>query len=494
MSWDEFSKVARRKFEQSQISEIEKLNETKHLQNIAMQKAKQILNDKKLRSDAVKLAEQIHLQKEKEKQDAEEKKRKEEEDRKRRDEEEKERVRKEEERIREEQEAARKKAKEEADRKERDRLVEIKRKEDEQKREKALLEAQVSLDSDFLTLFDNGSNADPLVIPDEPDETNLLKDGVKEALREVGSLIMDEDVLFALRSLKEVGKEMQKSKRSLFERDEENGQKMNLSSVQGTSSPYLGLVTIKQENNDEESAANNTFQPKSPPAKIFSGMKCHTEDSFITSGSASKRRKVFSPGHGNSTTPLTSPNRSKENPNTGAEQASSKCKTVDAGNIFIKKKKITQTGKQLVFTAVKNQGREIVEFTEEKESFYKILSFYVPSLNMTPEDMRIAQLKKELFAFIHKNYEYTQVIIIKKRFKHFPKIFTCFKIVHFSQNFVHIYFQLWATSTLNKLNKTFGYWADDQQKNGVEPDALTIVFASHWLGRNITLISGKADE
>ena len=88
----------------------------------------------------------------------------------------------------------------------------LKRKQDEQKRQQALLEAQISLDSDFLRLFDNGSNADPLVIPDEPDETNLLKDGVKEALREVGSLITDEDVLFALRSLKEVGKEMQKIK------------------------------------------------------------------------------------------------------------------------------------------------------------------------------------------------------------------------------------------------------------------------------------------
>ena len=153
----------------------------------------------------------------------------------------------------------------------------------------------------------------------------------------------------------------------MFEHDDENGEKIDLSSVQGTSSPYLGLVTIKQGNNNKQSA--NTFQPKSPPAKIFSGMKCHTEDSFITSGSASKRRKVLSPGHGNSTTPLTSPNHSKQKPNTGAEQASSKCKTVDAGNLFIKKKKITQAGKQAVFNAVKNQGREIVEFTEEKESF-----------------------------------------------------------------------------------------------------------------------------
>ena len=396
-----------------------------------MQKAKQILNDKKLRTDAEKLAEQIRLQQEQEKKDAEEKLKREEEERKRKDEEEKARLWKEEERKRAEEEEAKRKAKEEEDRLEREKQEELQRKQDEQKCQQALLEAQISLDSDFLTLFDNGSITDPLVIPDEPDETNLLKDGVKEALREVGSLIMDEDVLFALRSLKEVGKEMRKSKRSLFERDDENGQKINLNSAQATSSPYLGLVTIKQENNGKQSPANNAFQPKSPPAKIFTGMKRHTEDSFITSGSASKRRRVLSPGCGNSTTPLTSPNRAKQNPNTGAEQATSKCKTVDAGNIFIKKKKITQTGKQAVFTTVKQQGREIVEFTEERESFYKILSFYVPSLSMTPEDMHVNQLKKDLFGFIHKNYEYTQVIIIINSLNIFTKYLQFLKLFNF---------------------------------------------------------------
>ena len=436
MSWEEFSKVARKKFEDSQISEIEKLNESKCLQNIAMQKAKQILNDKKLHTDAERLAEQIRLKQEKEKQEEEEKKRKEEEERKRKDEEEKERLRKEEERKRQEEEEAKRKAKEEADRLEHEKQEELQRQKDEQKHQQALLEAQISLDSDFVTLFDNGSTTDTLVIPDEPDETNLLKDGVKEALREVGSLIMDEDVLFALRSLKEVGKEMRKSKRSLFERDEENGQKLNLNNVQATSSPYLGLVSIKQENNDEQSPTNNAFQPKSPPAKIFCGMKRHTEDSFITSGSASKRRKGMTPG--SNMTPLTSPNRSKQNPNTGADQATSKCKTVDAGNVFIKKKKITQSGKQAVFSAVKKHGREIIEFTEEKESFYKILSFYVPALNMTPEDMHVSQLKKDLFAFIHKNYEYTQVIITRnpltifKKYLQFLKVFICLKISYVS--------------------------------------------------------------
>ena len=59
---------------------------------------------------------------------------------------------------------------------------------------------------------------------------------------------------------------------------------------------------------------------------------------------------------------------------------------------------------------------------------------------------------------------------------------------------IHISFQLWVASTLNRNNKTFGYWIENQQKDSVPPDALTIIFMSHFLGRNITLISGKAEE
>ena len=64
----------------------------------------------------------------------------------------------------------------------------------------------------------------------------------------------------------------------------------------------------------------------------------------------------------------------------------------------------------------------------------------------------------------------------------------------FPKKNICISFQLWAASTLNRNNKTFGYWVEDQQKDGVPPDSLTIIFMSHFLGRNITLISGKAEE
>ena len=45
-----------------------------------------------------------------------------------------------------------------------------------------------------------------------------------------------------------------------------------------------------------------------------------------------------------------------------------------------------------------------------------------------------------------------------------------------------------------KMNKGFGYWFDDMQKETSEPDALTIVFIAYFLGCNITLISGKGEE
>ena len=49
-------------------------------------------------------------------------------------------------------------------------------------------------------------------------------------------------------------------------------------------------------------------------------------------------------------------------------------------------------------------------------------------------------------------------------------------------------------STLTRLSKRFGYWAEDHRKENAEPDALTIIFMSHFIGKNITLICGKGEE
>ena len=54
--------------------------------------------------------------------------------------------------------------------------------------------------------------------------------------------------------------------------------------------------------------------------------------------------------------------------------------------------------------------------------------------------------------------------------------------------------QLWAASTLVKAGKQFGYWIEDMQKDSNDPDTLTIVLMPHFLGKNIILLSGKAEE
>ena len=55
-------------------------------------------------------------------------------------------------------------------------------------------------------------------------------------------------------------------------------------------------------------------------------------------------------------------------------------------------------------------------------------------------------------------------------------------------------FQCWAFPFLNKMGKMFLGWIAEMEKDGVEPDDLVILFMSHYLGRNITLVLGKAEE
>ena len=62
-----------------------------------------------------------------------------------------------------------------------------------------------------------------------------------------------------------------------------------------------------------------------------------------------------------------------------------------------------------VYNAISKHKREIVEFEDTDQSFYKIMTHYVPSLVMVPEDIRHMELKRQLFTFAMKNIEYTKV-------------------------------------------------------------------------------------
>ena len=68
---------------------------------------------------------------------------------------------------------------------------------------------------------------------------------------------------------------------------------------------------------------------------------------------------------------------------------------------------------QVIYDNVSEQhNREIIEYHEDVQSFYKIMTHYVPSLGMIPEDTRYLKLKKNLFEFVMKDTEYTKVRVL----------------------------------------------------------------------------------
>ena len=76
---------------------------------------------------------------------------------------------------------------------------------------------------------------------------------------------------------------------------------------------------------------------------------------------------------------------------------------------FLKKKKITPTHSQAICDAVGQYNRNIVEFNESHQSFFKIMTYYYPTIGMIPEDVQYLELRRQLFDFVMKNAEYTKV-------------------------------------------------------------------------------------
>ena len=100
-------------------------------------------------------------------------------------------------------------------------------------------------------------------------------DDLRDKLEEIGSLLSDDDVLFALRNLKQIGSSMRKRKRTLFEVDQG---KSNAEDPLAMSPPTIPVHEIKTE--DGHSASGHVTRSnsalagvKSPPAKVFQGMK-----------------------------------------------------------------------------------------------------------------------------------------------------------------------------------------------------------------------------
>ena len=364
LTWDEFGVLARKQFQIDQEKEMKRLKEKKE-QTLAFRKAQTFiqaqLDAKKKTNKQLQLAKQKE-EEERKKQIAENKKKQEEEEKRKKQEEEQKRL--EEERKKKEEEEKRKQ--EEEMRKKQEELEQKEREEAERRKQKekdeAKNQAQLDLNNSFLHLIATNpdENCDArLEITEEQLAFELQAlggkikpdpDDLREKLQEIGSLLSDDDVLFALRNLKDIGSSMRKSKRTLFESD--HG-KSNGEDPLAKSPPTIPLHQIKTEDGHSPSGrvtrSNSALSGvKSPPAKIFQGMKRVNETALASSLSAKRRKTGSTPSRPRNSTP------SRHTPGVDhcTSHAEAKCKASDLGNAFLKSKKLTKSNTTVVYNAI----------------------------------------------------------------------------------------------------------------------------------------------
>ena len=172
----------------------------------------------------------------------------------------------------------------------------------------------------------------------------------------------------------------------------------------------LPLAQIKVETSEVSSADDGSGVLCTPPVggKMFPGRKRHTQES-VSDIVSSKKKRTATPGRTGSTTPVGSPNRTKASTESWIAQADARSKSANVGNTYLNKKKLTQANVAAVYNAISKHKREIVEFEDTDQSICKIMTHYLPSLAMIPEDIRHMELKQQLFTFAMKNIEYTKV-------------------------------------------------------------------------------------
>ena len=254
--------------------------------------------------------------------------------------------------------------------------------------------------------------------------------GNSEVINQVGALIVDGDVLFALKNLKEIGQAMrggtaggQNVSRNLFSPNNSN---VTIKTEFGETSENQQLIpqTLSTANRSvggigafgtlptfgSPPAQRHSRGLTSPPGpgRVFGNFKRHSVDTF-SSQSGKKRRPNPTPGRPSVGSLAGTPGRSVDNVEANLALAEAKCKIADAGDIFLKKKKTTAGNTSVLFSAIKERGKEVMMFDDGPQSFYRIMAFYARGREMVPEDTRHGRLKEELFDFVMENLKYTQV-------------------------------------------------------------------------------------
>ena len=422
LTWDQFLAILNREFKTQQDTKIANMASAVR-QKKAWEKANAIIaeqNAQKERDRLQKIA-------------ADEQKRK--------DDEEKERIRKEEERIRKEEQERldREKKREQEAKKQREKAE----REQKEKQERAEQEAEQMAKKLIPSFFDNdngdspvedlnisalsagrgsGIDFDSLVNLQERtvdvNQRNFdIATTLGKNLQEVSSALLDPDVTYALKHLKQIGIELRKynekedsSSLQPVHRMLDMSRVVNEQNSAGQTQ-MLSPLQIKTEKEDTVPLNTPAFPARSPPQRqtLFTGMKRCTSDTFTDAVSTKKPRRGGTPGRGRVTSPAHTHVRHTRKIDECIAQADAKSRNAEIGNKFLRSKKVTPANGSIVFDAVVEQKREIIEFPFTPLSFYRILAHYSPEMAFVPEDERPFKLKAKLLTFVMQNIEYTKV-------------------------------------------------------------------------------------
>ena len=230
---------------------------------------------------------------------------------------------------------------------------------------------------------------------------------MEEKLACIGSLIVDKDVYFALENLKTMGGSM---RQLLAEKESETHQENDTrienetarSLFRGTQEDKKDGETLLVDVSSIKREDNNSDLFSSPKPKMFSGMPRITEES-LTKPATPKRRTPSKPSLGSPC------NKNLSALDLCIAQGEAKCKTADQGNIFLKKKKITDANMKTIFDIIKGKKKDIIKYSVPKNSFFVIMAFYCDSLGLISDEVKPSEMKKRLYDFTMENNKYTKV-------------------------------------------------------------------------------------
>ena len=425
LTWDQFLAILNREFKTQQDTKIANMASAVR-QKKAWEKANAIIAEQNAQKERDRL--QRIADEQKKKDDEEKERKRKEEERKRKEDERIERKRVERERKREE-EAKKQREKEEREQKE--------------KQERAQQEAEQMAKKLIPSFFDNDNGESPVEdlnisalsagrgsgidfdsivnLQERTVDVNQrnfdIATTLGKNLQEVSSALLDPDVMYALKHLKQIGIELRKynekedsSSPKPVHRMLDMGHVVNQPNSAGPTQ-MLSPLHIKTEKDDAVPINTPSFPARSPPQRqrLFTGMKRCTSDTFTDAVSTKKTRRGGTPGRGRVTSPAHTPVRHTRNIDECIAQADAKSRNAEIGNKFLRSKKVTPANGSIVFDAVLDKKREIIEFPFTPLSFYKILAHYSPDMAFVPEDERPFKLKTKLLNFVMQNIEYTKV-------------------------------------------------------------------------------------